>query len=398
MEPRRRSPHGDADMDTPKNNISLNLFEDTRTALLAGNPSQVEDAIAENPELLNFEDGKNMTLLHYAIKNRDTSTACYLIQKGADGRRKVRGQLLTDFIRKYNPNGYDELVSALKRREQSTISVVSYNVYLIPGWFVNQSSLTCKNQGWRASGLGYRVNNFDIIHLQEMWGSSMDKIELGLKNTHIPIDGYASIGGTFLDSIKATWTEKGGLYCSHRSDITVEEFRKHVFTVSATKSKKGVIAMLYNADLILPGKYVLGINTHLDPYNIQNKQERQIEQVVEFIRETVEHLAKRRPTLDFSKTALIMTGDFNIDSQTRLYRKLIEISGVRDLYLEYCTEGGIRPQNTHCSANPYADNFDGRIDYVFSIDRIAGVEFAPVKVRSAEVITQELGKEFSDHW
>lgn len=49
---------------------------------------------------------------------------------------------------------------------------------------VDKFNLTCKDQGLRADGIGRLAAAYDIVALQEVWGSSVEVLQQPLAETH----------------------------------------------------------------------------------------------------------------------------------------------------------------------------------------------------------------------
>lgn len=103
----------------------------------------------------------------------------------------------------------------------SPIRLFSMNCYLIPGWLVNSHSYTCKDQDKRATAIGNEAAKHDIITLQEVWGSNVDKIANAVAATHhvpsihlsVSLFGYFA---TVFDTVRNYINATGGLWSASR--------------------------------------------------------------------------------------------------------------------------------------------------------------------------------------
>lgn len=99
------------------------------------------------------------------------------------------------------------------------ISILGCNAYLLPSLMVNENNRTCTNQASRASGIARLARDFDIVALQEVWGSSVDILFETLRVNHfvhneispVPLVGgwLASVANTisyYFKSIGGLWT------------------------------------------------------------------------------------------------------------------------------------------------------------------------------------------------
>eukprot|EP00479_Gromia_sphaerica_P010289 TRINITY_DN4685_c0_g1_i1.p1 TRINITY_DN4685_c0_g1~~TRINITY_DN4685_c0_g1_i1.p1 ORF type:complete len:149 (+),score=17.58 TRINITY_DN4685_c0_g1_i1:35-448(+) len=117
-------------------------------------------------------------------------------------------------------------------------------------------------------------------------------------------------------------------------------------------------------------KFLLLFNTHLDPMNVDDAQVKQLRELVEFMDNTVlQFLDKWK--IDSSKLGVLLCGDFNIGSTTRVYRQLHDIlsgsvftDGIDDLYANFAVEQKLEDTPTYDEANSLTVWNSQRIDYV----------------------------------
>lgn len=211
------------------------------------------------------------------------------------------------------------------------------------------------------------------------------------------------------------WVKQtGGLWFSFKKDINLIHASKHTFSVSESKSKKGVMCVVLDVSQFWPNKHLMLFNTHLDPMNLNNKKQ-QVMEIQSFIAQTTDSLrtSKKWTSEYFEKNvAAMVIGDFNIPSiVTQDYQFLLDSLQANDLYSSFCKEKGIEETSTYEPHNSLYTllptkkwNVPRRIDYVFGIKSIAGsagsqpTKFMQIKVEDFQIEKQEHMKEYSDHW
>jgi len=136
-----------------------------------------------------------------------------------------------------------------------TLSILSYNTYLIPAWFVSDNFHTCVNHNARAHRIGKLAANYDIVCLQEMWGENLVEVMDELDDTHEVAPECRSSSQWYLWRSAQKWVDLyrtfireglGGLYSAHhRRSAEVLLRRRHTFSVGREEVlKKGVQAVL----------------------------------------------------------------------------------------------------------------------------------------------------------
>jgi len=153
-----------------------------------------------------------------------------------------------------------------------------------------------------------------------------------------------------IDTIYFYCLKTGGLYdiSTKSSAIECRYRNKHTFTVSCSKSLKGVEATLWDIPQWSEGKkggelkrQLLVFNTHLDPWHQVNRK-KQVYEILDFIDDTLRSIEKTRTVVnddvqgrqqrqqhqyDWSNTGVLVAGDFNIKAQTtEYYETLMSLS------------------------------------------------------------------------
>lgn len=213
-----------------------------------------------------------------------------------------------------------------------------------------------------------------------------------------------------IDTIYFHCLKTGGLYdiSPKLSAIECRYRNKHTFTVSCSKSLKGVEATLWDIPHWSEGKkggelkrQLLVFNTHLDPWHQVNRK-KQVYVILDFIHDTLRSIEKTRTDVyDWSNTGVLVVGDFNIKAQTtEYYETLMSLSNSnynnnrryncswKDLFsgieedIDNNTdndEGSHAKSEYHHYHHTYSlqnslveySNDCGRIDYIFGIQRFA---------------------------
>ena len=315
------------------------------------------------------------------------------------------------------------------------LKLVCLNTYLISKKF-SKDRETFPLQ--RARRIKDFIRDKDLCFLQEVWGTSLEDLIDESTHTIPPGRGtYVSDSSAFAISllphfiIDAIHNWKlfgcGGLYdlsaggqgegtkCIYRS--------KHTFTISRSRSLKGVEATLWKIPRWGFGRQLLVFNVHLDPSKegAKNRQH-QIAEVLIFMDQTTNYLdlqeMKRKNDSDSqegelgvdwtSRTGVLLLGDFNIKASTFEYQQLLQRKEWNDFF-EGVTQHTYDESNTlvspaHTGSNnrdgPHVENDGdyGRIDFIFGISRLGKHRFLPLKCLSRSIETQGKGQELSDHY
>jgi len=248
-------------------------------------------------------------------------------------------------------------------------------------------------------------------------------------------------------------------------DLPLVFTKSHTFSVSETSSRKGAEVNIYNMDKRWmkiggeggQGGYHLAVgNCHLDPMNKSNQLQQLRETytvpnssfllsshlfllflsfLVQFLADSLLE-AKETVGLDLRRTALVLCGDFNIDSmfepqyvQTKITEAIFR-NGARDLHSEFQKRKNLPDLPTYNSRENSLVIWDqtDRLDYCFAFDFIqyavtnpltangvnglqrenetdakknesdGRVELLRLKITNLEVVKQPRGQEWSDHW
>eukprot|EP00357_Protocruzia_adherens_P036045 CAMPEP_0115000214 /NCGR_PEP_ID=MMETSP0216-20121206/16624_1 /TAXON_ID=223996 /ORGANISM="Protocruzia adherens, Strain Boccale" /LENGTH=220 /DNA_ID=CAMNT_0002365269 /DNA_START=270 /DNA_END=929 /DNA_ORIENTATION=- len=218
--------------------------------------------------------------------------------------------------------------------------------------------------------------------------------------SHQILSLYKSLGNTMFDFLRTIRTKPGGLYGVFRKEFTEMWFDRHIYKHSIPElCFKGVCGCLLDLGSRFQGQKLLVFNTHTDHVNVKHGQEIQLSEVQAFMGRSLTQIKLKYEDFDFNKCTVLVMGDFNIDiTNYTLYAQMLKKLNARDLYFEYCTREGGRPEATLDVGNSYNLFTQARVDYVFGIDSYDDVDFAPAKVSKAEVIKQKYQEELSDHW
>lgn len=106
--------------------------------------------------------------------------------------------------------------------EGADVRVFVHNTYLLPSAMValTAGNKTCTNQHIRAGLIGVEAQRHDIVALQEVWGSQVDKLDAALRPTHQIAEGCESSGAwwglgmtaSVLDTLRFYYNQNGGLW------------------------------------------------------------------------------------------------------------------------------------------------------------------------------------------
>lgn len=284
------------------------------------------------------------------------------------------------------------------------------------------------------------------------------------QNFGIPdVGSYFSSAKELLDTMYFFWIKTGGLYDFASPSMTCLYRRKHTFSVSQTKSNKGVEATLWdvpqwrNQDTESKNqenqKRLLVFNTHLDAYHhaVANRRA-QIGEILDFMEDTMQSIEKVEAStmkgreddsisvlsadnressrFNWSHTAVLVVGDFNIKAGSKEYWETLEFvesrlasttsngdNAWKDFFASVDdTDINDEDQHTYALQNSLAldQNAYGRIDYIFGIQRFGkppkAIEstpqkeaessrtFMPLNVVSRLIRQEPIGEESSDHY
>eukprot|EP00128_Syssomonas_multiformis_P009383 Colp12_sorted_trinity150504_noHs@12156 len=338
-------------------------------------------------------------------------------------------------------------------------TLVSHNTYLIPGFMSAKNRNNDPHSRARMIGDFIRTSKAQLAFMQEIWGSSVDVLEQCLTSPYksdsegmvidpaLRVPAVMVSGSRFFDQMfgpksivtgMATkifhaastvfqtglfhWKSFGGLYYCHSKDVRCVWSSRHRYETSATKSGKGVHAVLMDVDAYWPGKHLLVFNTHLDAHNNANKLI-QLQELRTFMQVVLTQELPRQVNLKMESVCVVLLGDFNIrHHEPDMYNKFFEIvtPGMRDLHKDFETKNGFdKPGEHHTyepASNPLADcpGDTGRIDYIFAVDYfptspkddgdvqdgkvdkgVEKIEFSKIYCVNFQVVKEPV---MSDHW
>eukprot|EP01116_Phalansterium_solitarium_P008836 TRINITY_DN22800_c0_g1_i1.p2 TRINITY_DN22800_c0_g1~~TRINITY_DN22800_c0_g1_i1.p2 ORF type:complete len:382 (+),score=99.35 TRINITY_DN22800_c0_g1_i1:75-1148(+) len=308
------------------------------------------------------------------------------------------------------------------------IQFVSLNCYLVPKLFTFKiANATCRRQDERALRIARFVRGKDVIALQEMWGGHVNDFTSALLGTHNLVPGargvtFGELRLKLVNTVRSWLAAAGGLWFAFRKPLRLLHSGKHTFTISESRSRKGVGCVLLDMEPYWPGRQLLVFNTHLDPTDLPNRRA-QLAEIQDFIGKTVRELLGRRGGFEPAKCGVVCTGDFNTAADwPDQYAYLLRVLGARDLYAEQAARqaagapGSLAP-HTYDMANSLATKIatkqSRRIDYIFALDHVSDfgdwnpdgpvgdarrIEFMRLACDQFVVERQPFGEEFSDHW
>jgi endonuclease/exonuclease/phosphatase family metal-dependent hydrolase len=280
------------------------------------------------------------------------------------------------------------------------IKIVSFNTYLIAERFNNNRYVYPEQ---RAGQIQSFVKDKDLCFLQEVWGSGLSQL-VNNDNRHAtpPLRSPLFQGsGTFTElfhNMHLRLLQTGGLYDMAAPGITCTYRAKHTFTVSRSKSLKGVEATLWKIPQWGQMYSLLVLNTHLDPWHEPNRRQ-QVQEIAEFFQTTLETIQEQQQPQqqDWSRTGVLVVGDFNIKAGSEEYHKvLMKQEGRWKDYFD-----GLEPQqDTYALQNSLVSIPEdcGRIDYIFGIERFGNYQFLPLQCLSKSLQVHPQGQELSDHY
>ena len=281
------------------------------------------------------------------------------------------------------------------------IKIVSFNTYLVAKAF-NQNRET--HPETRAASIRSFLQDKDLCFLQEVWGSGLVQLTNNSKHSLPPsrTSLFSFFGSSVLselwNSLYLRVQKTGGLFDMAIPTISCQYRAKHTFSKSRSKSLKGVEATLWNIpqwkDISL-----LVLNTHLDPWHASNRQI-QVREIVEFLRDTLKAIddqstdSNKENCHDWSRTAVLVVGDFNIKADSEEYHQIMQEQKVWKDYFRgesqhtYALENSLVSYSKDC----------GRIDYIFGIDEFGTHRFQSLKCISKSIQLQPNSQEMSDHY
>mmetsp|Transcript_1024 Transcript_1024/g.2987 ORF Transcript_1024/g.2987 Transcript_1024/m.2987 type:complete len:339 (-) Transcript_1024:483-1499(-) len=326
------------------------------------------------------------------------------------------------------------------------VTIISLNTYLIARYF-NKGRIT--RPDGRASMIRALVERKkpNLALFQEVWGSGLSNLVAGMeapshsassqhvkdddghrwqvpahRSVLLPIAGAIS---EIVHTMRFRWLQTGGLYDLHDRHTSACLYRdKHTFTVSRSRSKKGVEATLWKFAAWGGDRQLLVLNTHLDPWHVLNRR-RQVQEIKMFLDDTLGRLEHRG--YDMAQTGVLVVGDFNVKAGSNEYddlfagdegdnRKWVDLfasdqrksSGVENepnengmarlVGAESAKHG--TDDHTYCIRNSLVSypKDCGRIDYAFTLERFERHRLLALDCVHAEIERQQRGEELSDHY
>jgi hypothetical protein len=293
--------------------------------------------------------------------------------------------------------------------------VVSLNTYLVPRQF-NKNRNTVSEE--RATRIRQFLRDKQLCFLQEVWGSSFENlVDHDIHNTpagRVPIVFAFSLlkkklPQFLIDTLHTGYLYgSGGLYdlSAKLGEHTVKCMyrRKHTFSISQSRSLKGVEATLWTIPQWGDHRQLLVFNTHLDPSTKGTENRRtQVTEILDFMAQTFDELSNQGadnetgvplcPTQDWSSTGVLVMGDFNIKASSDEYQQTLKRHEWTDYFL------GVE-QHTYAKENSLAFSASawGRIDYIFGVHRFGKYTFLPLLCLEKSIPIPDVGQELSDHY
>ena len=285
------------------------------------------------------------------------------------------------------------------------LTLVSLNTYLIAKRFNHNRNTVPEERASLIREYLLMDKKTDLCFLQEVWGSGLRQLVPTNDNDddssrcfstppgREPLLASSILGGGYVGEVVSEvvntvylhWMNTGGLYDVAMTDgIECHYRKKYTFTVSRSRSLKGIEATLWKIPQWGHDRWLLVVNTHLDPW-VETNRELQLQQIVSVF----EDLPKR----NWSQTGVVVVGDFNIKADSEEYRRLVSKYGWKD-YFQGVSQHTYALRNSHVS---YPEDC-GRIDYIFGIQRFGKYTFLPLECVSRSIDTQPIGHELSDHY
>jgi len=218
-------------------------------------------------------------------------------------------------------------------------------------------------------------------------------------------------------------------------------YGKHVFSISESFSFKGVQAVILDVDQYWPNKYLLLMNTHLDPKSAENRRA-QLKEIKEFLSNIIlqvnqlvspmaihERISSSFDEMQFlerdsfqkfsfKRCGVLLVGDFNIPSfDIQEYQAMLSSfdGSLHDLYREFRRKHSRVPIEENRDEVTYESGNSlfvplpkmqqsRRIDYMLSMDSFKMVSgesaqtFLPLECTEFFIEKQSPGEELSDHW
>ncbi len=281
----------------------------------------------------------------------------------------------------------------------------------------------CRDQELRATRLIEEIKDYDIVALQEMWGSNMDTIHTAMKEQGLAMpDELTShiVSGRMAEyyNHKSVISKQiGGLFFGTKAPIIW--YRHHRFTNDTGEQylSKGVGFALLDMNEYWEGKYLLVCNVHMfSAHKTEDREERQ-KQRNEINEEFVKIHKEELFPLGFSweNCGVVLVGTFNTpyfrnDRMGRMteYLKLTcdfapRAGATQDFYIQLHPD--CQRVFTYDFVNNSYFNHDNRddaarLDYILGLSSIPGENGARTSVMQLEATKCDINRneECSDHF
>ncbi|KAL8269873.1 hypothetical protein Esti_006205 [Eimeria stiedai] len=301
------------------------------------------------------------------------------------------------------------------------LSVLCLNAYLIPplvSWnpYLWAPFWSCKRPQERAEQIGRLAAQYDIVCLQEVWGTNLGGLNAMVLPTHSILPETQSgsrLGwlGELVDPVRLYTRRTGGLWFAWRmTKASFVNMHRRLFDPDSRVpfSNQNVTVVELDVSQTFPGKRLVLIGTHFSVLG-RKPRSRNLEDLKAFCKQLVwkqylHWLARQlsgtagasggpnAPPSFIADTAVLLLGDFNMDPDKcpRDYGKLCTLGGcaeLRDLFAkqnnpnyaaqftQMSQEGRVELKQPDGSVK-YSGNslfpwpFKGRVDYMFAVDSI----------------------------
>ncbi|KAL8435117.1 hypothetical protein Efla_006338 [Eimeria flavescens] len=301
------------------------------------------------------------------------------------------------------------------------LSVLCLNAYLIPplvSWnpYLWAPFWSCKRPHERAEQIGRLAAQYDIVCLQEVWGTNLGGLNSMVLPTHSILPETQTGSGLgwvaeIVDPIRLYNRRTGGLWFAWRmAKASFVGMQRHLFDEESRVpfSNQNITVVELDVSQTFPGKRLVLIGTHFSVLG-RKPRSRNLEDLKLFCKQLVwkqylHWLARQlsgtagasggpnAPPSFIADTAVLLLGDFNMDPTKcpRDYSKLLTLGGcaeLRDLfakennpnflaqYTKLSQEGRVELTRPDGSVK-YSGNslfpwpYKGRVDYIFAVDSV----------------------------
>jgi endonuclease/exonuclease/phosphatase family metal-dependent hydrolase len=284
------------------------------------------------------------------------------------------------------------------------VNIITLNTFQLP-WFVStynklfgrisvidNGESNCTDQEIRARLLIDRINGYDIVALQEMWGSNLDSVYAAMKEQYeMPeklTKGISSGRMSEFYNHKAVMTEQtGGLFFGTKAPMIWYRHHRFEYDYGEEMLSKGVGFALLDMNEYWEGKYLLVCNVHMFS---NNKNEDRIERQKQRDEINAEFVAMHTEELyplgfNWDNCGVIMVGTLNtsyyrLDRSGRAmeYHKLMadfapRAGATQDFFMQKHPDQP-RAQTFDFIHNKYVistlGDDAGRVDYILGIGSI----------------------------